>query len=582
MNKIWPAVVAAFALSACSAPGTRSSSTLDRINQELVDASAVKPKAPSADAVGNAMLPPLQLDAPVAPAEPRFNLAVNNAPASQVFMALVAGTNYSMVFAPDLAGSITLNLKNVTMRESLDTIRELYGYEYRIQGRRIMIQSNAMQSRIFQINYLASRRQGTSDTRVTSSAPSVVNPGGSTSGSTATTGSTGGSGAPAAPGGTGGVSGRASDSSRVVTISDNDFWKDLGAALGAIVGSEGGRGVILNPVSGVVLVKAMPAELRAVESYLKATQLIVERQVMLEAKILDVQLSDSFQTGINWAKFSGGDKRLAVGVVAPNTSLNGGTSAISGSPLGTGVTSLPGKGGAISATDLGKGFFGLAFQSADFAALLSFLETQGDVHVLSNPRIATVNNQKAVLKVGTDDYFVTGVSTTTTTSGTGNVVTPNITLQPFFSGIALDVMPQIDDEGNVILHIHPAVTAVAEKTKQVNLGDLGTFTLPLASSSINETDSIVRVQDGSIVAIGGLMSQEQNNSRNGLPGISRAPGLGLLFGQTANSSAKRELVILLKPTVINNDNSWRQDILDTQARVQALEPRTITVGPSAP
>jgi Type II secretory pathway, component PulD len=194
---------------------------------------------------------------------------------------------------------------------------------------------------------------------------------------------------------------------------------------------------------------------------------------------------------------------------------------------------------------------------------------------VSSPRIATTNNQKAVLKVGTDDYFVTGISTnvTTGTAGGSNVVTPNITLQPFFSGIALDVTPQIDDDGNIILHVHPQVSVVAEKTKNVNLGDLGTYTLPLASSTINETDSIVRVQDGSIVAIGGLMSQEQTTSRNGLPGISGVPGVGALFGQKSVLNRKRELVILMRSTVIKGEESWRTAAGDAQERMQALDPR---------
>ena len=582
MKSVWLLVAATLGVSACSTPIGRSGTAFERINQEMGDAVATREKtrAPAGDVVGNAMMPPVQLDVPaVKPAELRFNLAVNNAPASQVFMALVSGTPYSMVFSPDISGALTLNLKNVTLREALETIRELYGYEYKIQGTRIMIQSNTMQTRIFQLNYLATRRQGVSDTRVTSSSPSVVNPSGSgNQGASGVPGSTTGTNqVPTTPGTPGGTTGRNTDSSRVLTISENDFWKDLGTALNAIIGQQDGQSVILNPMSGVVLVKAMPSDMRAVENYLKATQVMVERQVMLEAKILEVRLSESFQTGVNWAKFSGNDQRWAVGSVAPGTTLSA-SGVMSGSSTGastsgTSVATTPGKRGAIAASSLGKGFFGLAFQSADFAAMLSFLETQGNVQVLSSPRIATVNNQKAVLKVGSDDYFVTNISTTTTTSGTSNVVTPNITLQPFFSGIALDVTPQIDDEGNIVLHVHPSVTTVAEKTKQVDLGGLGTFTLPLASSTINETDSIVRVQDGNIVAIGGLMSQEQNNNRNGLPGVNRVPGLGTLLGQTDNASSKRELVILIKPTVIVNESSWRQDLLDTQGRIQGLDPR---------
>lgn len=330
--------------------------------------------------------------------------------------------------------------------------------------------------------------------------------------------------------------------------------------------------MILNPGSGVVLVKAYPAELRAVENYLRITQVIVERQVMLEAKIIEVALNEEFQSGVNWAWFGGTDNRYAVGPVAPGTTLrttgaltNGNGSVIPGG-AGAGVAS------SVAATALGKGMFGLAFQMTNFAALLNFLESQGDVQVLSSPRIATINNQKAVLKVGSDEFFVTNVSTSTTTSGTSSVTTPTITLQPFFSGIALDVTPQIDDNNQIILHVHPSVSVVSEKQKTIDLGSLGTFNLPLAMSTVNETDSVVRVQDGNIVAIGGLMKQEQSSDRSGLPGASGS-GLGLLFSQRGSLLKKRELVILIKPTVIRNESSWKDDLLETQARIEQLDPR---------
>ncbi|WP_153131380.1 pilus (MSHA type) biogenesis protein MshL [Dechloromonas hortensis] len=568
MSRIVIVALSGLLLAACTGEPVRRADTFDRIGQEL-EASKNARRVP-ADAVGQAMLPPLLQEAqPVAKPEPRFNLAVNNAPVTQVLTALVSGTPYSMLFSPDVGGTVSLNLKNATVREALDTLRDVYGYDYRVQGKRITVLSNTIQTRIFKINYLANRRQGVSDMRVTGSSPTAAAPTTGTTSSTGqqTPGSTG------VPGSTGQQ--RTPDSSRVQTTSDFDFWKDLGNALNMIVGTQEGRNVIVNAASGVVLVKAMPNELRAVDDYLKATQLVVERQVMLEAKIIEVALSDSYQTGINWTQFAGVADRFALGVLAPGAALSG-SGVLSGSATGitagSVVTATPGLNGSIATSSAGRGFFGLSFQSKDFAALLSFLEGQGDVQVLSSPRIATTNNQKAVLKVGTDDYFVTGVSTTTTASASGNVVTPNITLQPFFSGIALDVTPQIDDEGNIILHVHPSVSVVEEKTKNVNLGDLGTFTLPLASSSINETDSIVRVQDGSIVAIGGLMSQEQTTSRFGLPGISNVPGVGLLFGQKAGASRKRELVILMRSTVIKGENSWREAAGEVQDRMQGLDP----------
>jgi MSHA biogenesis protein MshL len=445
------------------------------------------------------------------------------------------------------------------VREVLETLRELYGYEFRFQGTRIYIQPNTLQTRIFQVNYLAGKRQGQSDVRVTSGSISTSQQ----------TGATGQSATGAAPAsGSSGTTSTAVPSSQISTTQNNDFWRDLSTALTSIVGAQDGRTVIVNPGSGVVLVKAFPADIRSVENYLRMTQVIVERQVMLEAKILEVSLNEEFQAGVNWSVFGGGNHRFSVGSVNPGSSLT-----TSGAMSSADVTMTAGRAGSAVATALGQGFFGLAFQAANFASLLNFLETQGSVQVLSSPRIATINNQKAVLKVGTDDFFVTNVSSTVTSTGTSSVTTPTITLQPFFSGIALDVTPQIDADNNIVLHVHPSISNVTENQKVIDLGALGTYTLPLASSSVNETDSIVRVQDGNIVAIGGLMKQEQSAGGTGLPGASAAGGAGWLFGNKSSYMKKRELVILIKPTVIRNESSWKDDLAETQTRIQQLDPR---------
>ena len=558
------------AMAGCAVQPRAPGQTFDRIGEEMQGAVGSRSKGAD-DALGQAMLPPLQLDLPASAqsVEPRFDLAVSNAPAAQVFMALVSGTRYSMLVAPEVAGNVTVNLKSVTVREALETLRDLYGYEFRFQGTRIHIQPNTMQTRLFQINYLANKRQGQSEVRVISSSISA-----STSNPTTP-------GAPAVPGvpaGSGATSTTALPSSQISTTQTADFWRDLAQALSTVVGTQDGRAVVLNPASGVVMVKAMPSELRAVEDYLRMTQLIAERQVMLEAKIIQVQLNEQFQAGVNWNYFGGGDNRFSVGAMQPGVSLNTGGKANSaststGGVIGPGIGVLPGAGGAAAATKLGSGFFGLAFQSANFAALLNFLETQGNVQVLSSPRIASVNNQKAVLKVGTDEFYVTNVSSTTTTTGASNVTTPTITLQPFFSGIALDITPQIDGENNIVLHVHPSISVVTEKQKVIDLGSLGQFTLPLANSTVNETDSVVRVQDGNIVAIGGLMKQEQGVSSNGLPGTTSSGGLGLLFGGRSNYNNKSELVILIKPTIIRNESSWKDDLVETQQRLLEYDPR---------
>ena len=561
-SSILLAALMSLLVAGCATHQKTPGGTFDRIGQEMQGAVAAKPKNLD-DALSQAMLPPMQLDLPdsAKSVEPRFDLAVSNAPATQVFMALVSGTRYSMLVAPEVAGTITVNLKSVTVREALETLRELYGYEFKYQGTRIYIQSNAMQTRIFQINYLAGKRQGQSDTRVTSSSVSTAQAPASATPTAAS---------PTQPSPASSSTGSA-PSSRISTTHDSDFWGDLSAALTSIVGTQDGRSIIVSPGSGVVLVRAFPADIRAVENYLRITQVIVERQVMLEAKIIEVKLNEEFQAGVNWNHFGGLNNRFSYGSVTPGTTLDTvGAISTTGS---VGVS--PGASGAIAAAALGKGFVGLAFQSANFAALLNFLETQGNVQVLSSPRIATINNQKAVLKVGTDEFFITNVTTTPATASGSGVIpgTTTVTTQPFFSGIALDVTPQIDGENNVVLHVHPSISVVAEKQKVINLGSQGTFNLPLAASTVNETDSIVRVQDGNIVAIGGLMSQEQSSDANGLPGTTASSGLGLLFGTRNSYMKKRELVILIKPTIIHNDSSWKDDLVETQSRVQQLDPR---------
>ena len=478
----------------------------------------------------------------------RFDLSVNNAPAAQVFLQLGNGTAYNMLVAPEVSGTLSVTLKNTTVLEAMDTLRELFGYEYRVTGNRIFVYPNTVQTRLYRINYLPGRRQGASDIRVTSSAITLTGTGNSSNNNNSNSGSNNSNGG----NGNTGQSQRPDDSSHVRTTSDADFWREVQASLTALVGTAGGRNVVLNPAAGVVVIKATPGELRQVENYLKAVQLSIERQVMLEAKIVEVELSRDSQTGINWAGFGrllGSKTALTIGSAAPGATLQP-----NGSLSVDGNTVTPG--GALAAAALGKGFYGMALQSTNFAALLNFLQTQGDVQVLSSPRIATLNNQKAVLKVGSDELYVTGVTSNTTSTGNSTVSTPTVTLQPFFAGIALDVTPQIDENGQVMLHIHPSISTVTEKQKNIDLGTLGSFRLPLAASTVNETDSIVRVRDGQIVAIGGLMKQVLQNDRSGLPGLSDAPVVGGLFRQTNNVMSKRELVIMLKPTIITDDGGW--------------------------
>jgi MSHA biogenesis protein MshL len=498
----------------------------------------------------------------------------------------VAGTRFNILVHPDVAGTITANLKDVTLVETLDAIRDMYGYDYRIDGTRISIRPLTMQTRLFQVNYLVGNRRGHSNLRVTST--SVANAGNNNqnnqnnqnyqNGQGGATNSANNPNNPNQPGGQGNFV--QMDSSDVSTSSSSDFWNELKSAIEAIVGSkEGGRSVVVSPQSGVLVIRAMPEELRHVDAYLKATQLSVDRQVILEAKILEVELNDSYQSGINWASFASfrgpHDNRVSTGFVAPGSSLTPLPFAGGQPPdLSTGTGLSASSGFSLSNAGSAAGaMFGLAFQTSNFAALISFLESQGTVHVLSSPRIAAMNNQKAVLKIGTDEFFVTGVTTTTNSTTAGNTVTPSVTLQPFFSGVVLDVTPQIDERGNILLHVHPSVSQVSTVNKSVNLGSAGSLSLPLAASATSEVDSMVRGQDGRVVAIGGLMRQSSTGDTAQVPLAGSLPVLGALFRNKKNVNQKRELVVLIKPTIVEGSNSWNQDLLDTSRRIEQLDPR---------
>ena len=582
MKRTSLAAIAAALLGSC-APFHVDQSVISEIE------SATTQKGSQPNAVREALLPPLRAEMPKVPGalvEPRFDLVVNTAPAQQVFMSIVSGTRYSMIVNPAVGGTLSLNLKDVTVREALEAVREVYGYEFRIDGTRIYVESAGLQTRVFQVNYLIGLRSGRSDVRVSSGAISVAQGGGG-AGALAGAAAPGTPGQPTSPAlGAFGLSSIATaslDASRVSMVSQSDFWNEITFALRSLVGTGPGRNLVVSPQSGVIVVRAMPDELRSVEKYLKAMRLSVERQVMIEAKVVDVTLNNAYQAGINWAAFPN-NRRVTAGVFGSNTqlgttgNLSTGNQAITVDPAGraltTGILGTGLAGTAVSATGaVGAGVFGLAVQTKDFAALLQFLDSQGNVQVLSSPRVAALNNQKAVLKVGTDQFFVTNVTGTPLTNPAGLVTAIQLTptLNSFFSGVSLDITPQIDEDGNILLHIHPLVSNVVQQDLAFNFGVGGPdTTLPLARSSINETDTIVRVQDGNIVALGGLMKVDVANDRSGIPLLQDIPGVGGLFGNTTRTRTKRELVILLKPTIIKSERDWEEGIQQTRDRIQNL------------
>ncbi|MBL4940386.1 MAG: pilus (MSHA type) biogenesis protein MshL [Colwellia sp.] len=478
--------------------------------------------------------------------EKRLEISATSVAAKDFLTAIVEGSAYSIAIHPDVSGNITLNLTDVTLSEAIEVIQDIYGFDIRIKGNIIQVYPAGIRTETIALNYLYLQRVGTSSTRVNSGGVSENDPNKSGGNNQNSGGSSRNNSNQNSQGGQGGQGGQSRNSgTNIYTSNESDFWAELKETLTVFVGNEDGRSVIVSPQAGLVTVRGLPAEIAAVKKFISATETHLHRQVIIEAKIMEVTLNDDYQQGVHWNEVLGslGDADFSF-----STSGN-----ISGNPISSNI------GGATS----------ISFSGPDFSGVIDLLQTQGNVQVLSSPRITVTNNQKAVIKVGEDEYFVTDVSSTVTT-GTATTTTPEVELTPFFSGIALDVTPQIAQDGSVILHVHPSVTLTAEQNKTIQIGG-DELILPLAQSRVRESDTIIRARSGEIVVIGGLIETYSIDQESKTPLLGDIPLLGNLFKSVSKTTQKRELVILLKPTVIGQD-TWKNQLQDARALLKKWFP----------
>ena len=567
------ACMLAAAIAGCAATHDRAAEIDRDIVAELERAAAQQP--PGVAETRDLLLPPSEPTIEEPPEE-RFHITVENAPAREFLMSLVADTDLNMVVHPDVNLQVSLELRNVTVDEVMEIVREIYGLEYRRNASGYIVRPPRIENRVYEISYLDINRRGSSRTRVSSGQatdnPDAVRDEGRGGRSRQQTGA----GEPEFETTWDeegryitrtGTRGEERPSGTIIhTETEANFWAGLQVAIEGVLDTRDNRGVMINPLSGVISVRAMPHEHRAVGELLHAIQNSVQRQVILEAKIVEVELRDGFQSGINWTALSRTSGRLfGFGQVAGQDVFNDGVSSIRGST----VPVQPGN--RISGFDA-SAFGGSAVLTADtgdFNAFIELLETQGSTRVLSSPRVSTINNQKAVIKVGTDEFFVTGVTGRTAAGAVGATAASTVQLTPFFSGIALDVTPQISRAGDIILHVNPTVSEVQDQTKSFTVAGQEEE-LPLAFSSVRQSDSIVRARNGQVVVIGGLMRESAEQRRFGTPGLGRIPLIGNLFGSREEVTTKTELVILLRPMVVGDDDDWGEHVDGSLGRVRAM------------
>lgn len=467
----------------------------------------------------------------------KYDINAQSVGATAFFAGLVSDTPYSVAIHPEVAGEISLSLKQVTLEQVFDLVGELYGFDIARQGTIYRVRPAGMRTETFNINYLLMQRDGSTQTSIVSGGVSQEQGNNSNNNS----GFNNFSGNSQNANNLGGGMNNSVNGTVISTRTETNFWENLQESLQSMIGNEEGRMVFVTPQAGLVTARAMPDELASIKQYLNISETNLQRQVVLEARILEVSLSDEFQQGINWNQ------------VLANSGSTDFQFSTSGGVIGNEISAALG------------GVTSLSFLNQDFSGVLSLLSTQGDVQVLSSPRVTATNNQKAVIKVGDDEYFVTDISNQNTITSTTTSVTPDIELTPFFSGIALDVTPQIDENGSVLLHVHPSVIETQEQEKVVTINQ-EQIVLPLAQSTIRESDTVIRANSGEIVVIGGLMQSSISEVNSRTPLLGDIPILGNLFKNRQDKETKSELIILLKPTVVGV-NTWSEQLKMSQEQM---------------
>ena len=494
---------------------------------------------------------------PAQEADPKpISLSVRDADWKDVLRAALENTDLNLSFDPDLDTRVQgLDLKGVTVNELLDEILPGYGLGYVRTGRSIHIVKSDGGLRFYQVDSLSLRRTGKKEFSVTAS------------GQTIQTGSTGGSGS-----GSGGSSGSGSSggstsayTSSLETGNGNDPWQELQMGLRTLVfgaappeaqsapapagaGAGGpastsyckdGKSLLINPGSGIVAVAADPGTQRKVERFLAEMRRRNQRQVLLEAKIVEVTLNNDSQMGVDWkSTLSAG-----AGSGGPGTSILG--------SFVTGNTNNPN----LSSSD---GLFTLGLANARISATLTALARDGRLTVLSSPRLTALNNQKAILRVVEEKaYFVSSSTTSGVGSTTGATTSVNITPLVVPVGIVLDIQPQIGDDGSITLAVNPSVTSVVDVVSD-QIDSPGTSSA-LASATLPEVnrrdlDTVVRIRSGETLVLAGIIQNSESADDRGVPWLKNIPFLGALFNKDEKSKSRTELAIFITPTLLEDSD----------------------------
>lgn len=465
-------------------------------------------------------------------------------PISVAVSQLGAKLGWSVSVDPGVRGTTQANLKNVTVDGALRELVSKNGYAYQLQGTVLRVVPVRMETRNFRLDYVAISRVGTMSTVVQRRLSNNFNNGGLQPGTTL-------GGSSQSPGGFGAMGASGADVLSAVSVAD--IWQEIRVALTGVLragqqnrtaspdqgtssGSQTAAGfttgasnltfddgstLVISPMSGLITVTALPEKLHDIESFLNEFQASVLRQVMIEAKIVEVTLSKTFQFGIDWNLVNSAGK---TGFTLRNDP----------------TIQTTGNAGNVS--------FALTGGSTQINAVLTALASQGAVSVLSNEKTSALNNQRAIFNVTTDEVFFS-VTRTPLLSPTGGVISieNQVIPQQISVGVVLDVLPQISSDNILTMDIRPAVTSIA-RVDSITLADGTSASAPVIAR--REGDTIARLRAGETMVIGGLVQTRKENTVGGIPFLKDIPLLGVLFQHINQTDNRSELVIFLTPTIL--------------------------------
>ena len=528
------------------------------ISQPTQTAELAPPPAPVKAAPA---LPPPRPSAPV----PTYTVVVNDVPVKDLLFSIARDTQYNIDLHPGITGNVSLNAVQEPLPAILDRIARQANLRYEMNGRTVSILPDTPYVKTYTVNYVNVARNTTSSVGVAAQIASTGGSvGSSTAGSTGSTTSTGNS-----------------STTTVSSESNNDLWTVLAdnirtilagtravtqsneeraarldaekaaraervsqaeAASKAGVGAanlftaafanqpigDGKYDVAVNPVGGTITVLGTAKQQELVQQYLDRVMQSAQRQVLIEATIVEVSLKDQYRAGIDWSKALQGATGWSI-----NT-LGGGTNALAD-------TLTP----FVQATYTRSG-------SNGFTAAIDLLESFGNTKVLSSPKLMALNNQTALLKVVDNLVYFNVKADTTTTANVGTTTTFTTTPQTVPVGIVMTMTPQINENGMVSLTVRPTISRNVGFVRDPNPSIPADIPNQVPVIQVREMESLLQIRSGQTVILGGLIQDDSNNARDGLPVLSRPEGIGAIFGQHERINSQTELVIFLRPIVVSN------------------------------